>query len=59
MLDNLKMSNKVICLTDSATIHTILTSKKYFFQLKAKVNTISDLFCKSVDGFGKANIVFF
>ena len=59
MLNNLKMSNEFICLTNSATTHTILTSKKYFFKptmLKVKVNTMSSS-TNLIEGFGKANII--
>ena len=54
-----KVNYKELCLTDSATTHTILKDKKYFSQLilvEANVNTISgpaDL----IEGSARANIM--
>ena len=45
------------CLADSATMHTILESKKYFStltMLEPNVNTISGS-TNLIEGFGKAN----
>ena len=53
------MSNEIICLINSATTHTILTSKKYFSKLtilETKVNTISSS-GNLIEEFGKANII--
>ena len=51
-----KINKKDICLTDSATTHTILKDKKYFFYLimkEANVNTISGS-TKLIKGFERA-----
>ena len=60
MLNNLKMNNEVICLLDSATTHTILTSNKTIFfkltMMETKVNTISG-FANVIERFGKTNII--
>ncbi|GJT03068.1 hypothetical protein Tco_0824237 [Tanacetum coccineum] len=48
-----------LCIADSGATHTILKSKKYFFELKptkGTIDTISDP-TNLIDGVGKANVV--
>ena len=50
------MSNRNVCLLDSATTHTILKEKKYFSNLVMKmayINTISGS-TKLIEGSGRA-----
>ena len=54
------LNKENLCLSDSATTHTILTNKKYFSKLtmlKGKVNTILGS-ANLIEGFEKANIIF-
>nr|GEX30205.1 hypothetical protein [Tanacetum cinerariifolium] len=48
-----------LCIADSGATHTILKSKKYFFELKPTKETINIILGPTnlVDGVGKANIV--
>ena len=54
-----KINGGEICLTDSATTHTILRDQKYFSHItlvEANVNTISGLI-DLIDGSGRATIM--
>ena len=54
-----KINDADICLTDSATMHTIFKAKKYFSHLilgETNVNTISGTI-KLIEGSGRANIL--
>ena len=57
MLFGLKMNEDDVCLTDCATMHTILRDKRYFLELtliKVNVSTISGT-TNLVEGFGRTN----
>ncbi|GJV23042.1 disease resistance CC-NBS-LRR class family protein [Tanacetum coccineum] len=52
--------NGELCIEDSGATHTILKSKKYFFELKPTKRTIDTISGPTIliDGVGKANVVF-
>ena len=54
-----RWTNDNLCLIDSATMHTILKSKKYFStltMLETNFNIISG-FVNLIEGFGKTNLI--
>ena len=59
MLFGLKMNKNNVCLTNYATMHTILRDKRFFIELtliKVNVSTISST-TNLVEGSGRANII--